>query len=75
MGGHCLTNEQILAFSTALFQVERSQATVEKYLRSVRDFSAIWTVGPSQKVSFWIGKILCGGAGTRPPPSTLLWQP
>ena len=38
-------------------------------------FSAIWTVGPSQKVSFWIGKILCGGAGTRPPPSTLLWQP
>ena len=38
MDGHCLTNEQILAFSTALFQAERSQATVEKYLRSVRDF-------------------------------------
>ena len=36
MNGHCLTNEQILAFSTALFQAERSQATVEKYLRSVR---------------------------------------
>ncbi len=36
MDGHCLTNEQILAFSTALFQAERSQATVEKYLRSVR---------------------------------------
>ena len=34
-----LTNEQILAFSTALFQAERSQATVEKYLRSVRTFS------------------------------------
>ena len=39
MDGHCLTNEQILAFSTALFQAERSQATVEKYLRSVRGFS------------------------------------
>ena len=39
MNGHCLTNEQILAFSTALFQAERSQATVEKYLRSVRAFS------------------------------------
>ena len=39
MDGHCLTNEQILAFSTALFQAERSQATVEKYLRSVRAFS------------------------------------
>lgn len=38
MDGHCLTNEQILAFSTALFQAERSQATVEKYLRSVRNF-------------------------------------
>ena len=36
MDGHNLTNEQILAFSTALFQAERSQATVEKYLRSVR---------------------------------------
>ena len=39
MDGHCLTNEQILAFSTALFQAERSQATVEKYLRSVQAFS------------------------------------
>lgn len=39
MDGHCLTNEQILAFSTAFFQAERSQATVEKYLRSVRTFS------------------------------------
>ena len=39
MDGYCLTNEQILAFSTALFQAERSQATVEKYLRSVRAFS------------------------------------
>ena len=39
MNGHCLTNEQILAFSTALFQAERSQATMEKYLRSVRAFS------------------------------------
>ena len=39
MDGHCFTNEQILAFSTALFQAERSQATVEKYLRSVRAFS------------------------------------
>ena len=38
MNVHCLTNEQILAFSTALFQAERSQATVEKYLRSVRAF-------------------------------------
>lgn len=38
MDGHCLTNEQILAFSTALFQAERSQATMEKYLRSVREF-------------------------------------
>ena len=38
MDGHCLTNEQILAFSTALFQTERSQATVEKYLRSVRKY-------------------------------------
>ena len=39
MDGHNLTNEQILTFSTALFQAERSQATVEKYLRSVRAFS------------------------------------
>ena len=39
MEEHNLTNEQILAFSTALFQAERSQATVEKYLRSVRAFS------------------------------------
>ena len=39
MNGHCLTNEQILAFSTALFLAERSQATMEKYLRSVRAFS------------------------------------
>ena len=39
MEEHSLTNEQILAFSTALFQAERSQATVEKYLRSVRAFS------------------------------------
>ena len=38
MDGHNLTNEQILAFSTALFRAERSQATVEKYLRSVRAF-------------------------------------
>ena len=38
MNVHCLTNEQILAFSTALFRAERSQATVEKYLRSVRAF-------------------------------------
>ena len=38
MEEHYLTNEQISAFSTALFQAERSQATVEKYLRSVRDF-------------------------------------
>ena len=38
MDGHNLTNEQILAFSTALFRAERSQATVEKYLRSVREF-------------------------------------
>lgn len=29
MEEHSLTNEQILAFSTALFQAERSQATVE----------------------------------------------
>ena len=39
MEEHNLTNEQILAFSTALFQAERSQATVEKYLRSVQAFS------------------------------------
>lgn len=38
MEEHSLTNEQILAFSTALFQAERSQATMEKYLRSVRAF-------------------------------------
>ena len=38
MEEHNLTNEQILAFSTALFQAERSQATMEKYLRSVRKF-------------------------------------
>ncbi len=75
MDGHCLTNEQILAFSTALFQAERSQATVKNICGVYAIFSAIWTVGPSQKVSFWIGRILCGGAGTRPPPSTLLWQP
>ena len=38
MNGHCLTNEQILAFSTALFQAGPPQATVEKYLRSGCEF-------------------------------------
>ena len=38
MNVHCRTNEQIRAFFTALFRAERSQATVEKYLRSVRAF-------------------------------------
>ena len=39
MEEHYLTNEQISVFTASLFQAERSQATVEKYLRSVRDFS------------------------------------
>lgn len=38
MEEHCLTNEQILSFSTALFQTERSRATAEKYLRGIRAF-------------------------------------
>ena len=51
MDGHCLTNEQILAFSTALFPAERSQATVEKYLRSVRAFSLFLDGQPITKDS------------------------
>ena len=38
MEQHCLTNEQIAAFSAALLQAERSPATVEKYTRNVRAF-------------------------------------
>ena len=50
MNVHCLTNEQILAFSTALFRAERSQATVEKYLRSVRAFFLYQKDRPVTKV-------------------------
>ena len=38
MEQYYLTHEQISAFTAALFQAERSRATVEKYLRSVRAF-------------------------------------
>ena len=56
MDGHCLTNEQILAFSTALFQAERSQATVEKYLRSVRAFSLFLDGRPVTKDTVLVWK-------------------
>ncbi len=38
MEQYYLTHEQISAFTASLFQAERSRATVEKYLRSVRAF-------------------------------------
>ena len=38
MEQHYLTKEQITAFTTSLFQAERSQATIEKYQRSVYAF-------------------------------------
>ena len=38
MKQHELTDQQITAFTASLFRAERSQATVEKYLRSVRTF-------------------------------------
>ncbi len=38
MESYCLTEEQIAAFSVSLFRRERSQATAEKYLRSIRAF-------------------------------------
>ena len=76
MEEHNLTNEQILAFSTALFQAERSQATIEKYLRSVRAFSLFWTVGPSRRIPFWPGRSTFREKKTiRPPLLTHLWQP
>ncbi len=38
MEQHCLTYEQITTFATSLYQAERSSATMEKYLRSIRTF-------------------------------------
>lgn len=38
MEQHYLTNEQIAAFASSLVRAERSPATIEKYLRSVRAF-------------------------------------
>lgn len=38
MEQHCLTNEQVAAFSASLLRAERSRATVEKYLRSIWRF-------------------------------------
>lgn len=38
MEQHCLTYEQITAFAASLYQAERSSATMEKYLRSIRTF-------------------------------------
>ena len=38
MEQHCLTYEQITAFAESLYQAERSSATMEKYLRSIRTF-------------------------------------
>ena len=65
MNGHCLTNEQILAFSTALFQAERSQATVDKYLRSVQAFSLFLDGRPvtkdTEKRNRYQKVIICAG--------------
>lgn len=49
MEQHCLTNEQIAAFSAALRHAERSQATIEKYLRSIRAFSRYLNGSPVTK--------------------------
>ena len=38
MEQYTLNNEQITAFTASLFRAERSKATIEKYLRSVRAF-------------------------------------
>ena len=38
MEQHYLTNEQIAAFASSLVRAERTPATIEKYLRSVRAF-------------------------------------
>ena len=76
MEEHNLTNEQILAFSTALFQAERSQATIEKYLRSVRAFSLFLDGRPVTKdiVMAW-KKHFREKKIIRPPLLTHLWQP
>lgn len=76
MDGHNLTNEQILAFSTTLFQAERSQATVEKYLRSVRAFTLFLDGQPVTKDTVWPGRSTFREKKTiRPPLLTHLWQP
>lgn len=49
MEQHCLTDEQIAAFSIALQHAERSQATIEKYLRSIRAFSLYLNGNPVTK--------------------------
>ena len=76
MDGHNLTNEQILAFSTALFQAERSQATVEKYLRSVRAFSLFLDGQPVTKDTVLAWRSTFREKKTiRPPLSMRRWQP
>lgn len=49
MEQHCLTNEQISAFAASLFRAERSPATIEKYLRSVRAFFRYLNGSPVSK--------------------------
>lgn len=45
MEQHYLTGEQIAAFASHLVRAERTPATIEKYLRSVRAFSCTWMGG------------------------------
>lgn len=49
MEEHYLTEQRIGAFAAALCQAERSKATVEKYLRSVRRFAAFLAGAPVTK--------------------------
>ena len=63
MDNRMMATEQLISFRQCLQNEERSQATVEKYLREVRQF-AIWLVGaPVAKtaVAAWKEHLLSEG--------------
>ena len=76
MEQHYLTNEQIAAFASSLVRAERTPATIEKYLRSVRAFFLYLDGQPVTKdaVVAWKEHLQSVG-GYSLPPSTHLWLP
>ncbi len=49
MKEYYLTKEKIDAFASMLYQAEKSKATIEKYLRSIRMFSQYLAGNPVNK--------------------------